>query len=1573
MRCLRPYAVAILLTFTATVSTKFLPGACYQQACLNGGTCYPGLNSTYWCRCLSSYKGSRCEVPLCGKECQNGGTCLSYDNLTFSCHCPLGFVGEHCEQELSNICQRSSPCGNEGKCVLTRSVEEFECQCFDGWTGERCDEQDPCPLEYCSNNGKCTRNGTEFACSCPNGYRGRHCEYDVNECDLSPCAFGKCVNLMGSYRCECEDGFIGTDCQVYRTGHECSLNTPNVCQNGGVCVSDGNNNNTCLCPPMFQGLYCEKDVDECLMSNPCENGGTCVNIVGGFECACTAAFEGELCTVNKDDCINNKCQAGSTCVDLVGSYRCECPAGRIGSFCQYDDPCQSMPCLNGRCIGDPETGNSTCFCENGYTGAHCDEDIDECAEWGEALCHNGATCVNIAGGFSCECPAGVTGASCDTLMEMCHPNPCQNKGVCVDRLNSFECSCADGFTAGTCLNGGVCRNDKCKCPTGFTGKYCETELSPCQMSRCPAGQVCLENNETKTLSCVCPLGFTGFDCKKEIDECSTNPCQHGGTCTDKLNDYMCKCPSGYTGKNCEKIVDHCAVNPCLNNGLCINAARAGICHCSPAFFGDRCQFMRKPCSRNRCDNGGLCRPTANYLNYTCECLTGFEGRFCETDINECTSAPCRNGGTCHNTHGDYNCICAAGYTGQNCTENIDDCAKHPCLNNGTCIDDVADFHCICQPGFTGKSCGVNIDECASNPCLNGATCVDKVNHYECVCKPGFSGRDCHVNDDDCRPGLCLNGGKCIDLVNDYRCECARGYTGRNCLQFVDLDRFNDTDRLERNFCRLSNCESKANDGRCDAECNYYACGYDGGDCSAKGVPFSKCSSASYCAHVFKDGHCDSICNNEKCLFDGFDCSPSRPRCPTEIADFCRIHSHDGICDEQCNIFECAFDGGDCARTSSVVLSGDISIVVLATPQHFVENVGVFLLTLSQALRASVRIKSDEHGPLVYQWNGHPSERISLLPGQDLSVRFENDVRLRRSISSAGVLVWIEIDVAGCYGECFSDIDNVANYLGAASAKKGLAEMKMPIYEAVARRNGDTRPIPQSEGFWSFLIGCFAVMIVVATVFVLQQRTRKRRTIKAPCWIPPTEAQHKLTALSQSEQMLRSGFLSDHHIFSSKRPRVQNMNFYDTQHFTNLTKKIQPLATVLHKQASSNMPIQVDASIVNARGPFGRTALMMLCDNLEKTEDEVIEDVTKICAAGGDVNMQDDDEETAVFIAVRRGRLALVKKLLEMGANPTIMNRNDSTCLHEAAANCNLRMVEELLRHNSVVKEIDVCDNNDRTPLMRCAANDTFDPQIAELLIRLGADPSYPGDKSALSYKGRTALHYAAQVNNVQMIEFLISRDANKDAQDLEDRTPLFLAASHGHLEAVEALVNAGASLEISDRKDRTPYKVAEENEFRHLLELLDPDAKKTSVLLHIMANGKNPPKCNNRQRIPVKRRPQPLTPPHSDGCGSTPSPRANFGATKSIASVLDSPSSDRTSNGNDGFSPSSLPITLPSYWNSDVSHQSPPYETSDLSGICSYYNNYTIQNSSYVTQPLSATSFPSCQHTERSAYSTKQL
>lgn len=63
-------------------------------------------------------------------------------------------------------------------------------------------------------------------------------------------------------------------------------------------------------------------------------------------------------------------------------------------------------------------------------------------------------------------------------------------------------------------------------------------------------------------------GFTGKFCETNIDDCaSNNPCIHG-ECTDKVNDFSCSCQPGYTGNTCNTPIDFCETNPCLNGGVC---------------------------------------------------------------------------------------------------------------------------------------------------------------------------------------------------------------------------------------------------------------------------------------------------------------------------------------------------------------------------------------------------------------------------------------------------------------------------------------------------------------------------------------------------------------------------------------------------------------------------------------------------------------------------------------------------------------------------------------------------------------------------------------------------------------------------------------------------------------------------------------------------------------------------------------------------------------------------------------------------------------------------------------------
>uniref|UniRef100_A0A1I7SYN7 LNR domain-containing protein n=1 Tax=Caenorhabditis tropicalis TaxID=1561998 RepID=A0A1I7SYN7_9PELO len=59
--------------------------------------------------------------------------------------------------------------------------------------------------------------------------------------------------------------------------------------------------------------------------------------------------------------------------------------------------------------------------------------------------------------------------------------------------------------------------------------------------------------------------------------------------------------------------------------------------------------------------------------------------------------------------------------------------------------------------------------------------------------------------------------------------------------------------LLRSVCDKRKCWERANDGNCDSDCNYAACKFDGGDCSGKREPFSKCRYGNMCADLFANG------------------------------------------------------------------------------------------------------------------------------------------------------------------------------------------------------------------------------------------------------------------------------------------------------------------------------------------------------------------------------------------------------------------------------------------------------------------------------------------------------------------------------------------------------------------------------------------------------------------------------------------------------------------------------------------------------------------------------------------------
>ncbi|XP_058644473.1 versican b [Onychostoma macrolepis] len=99
--------------------------------------------------------------------------------------------------------------------------------------------------------------------------------------------------------------------------------------------------------------------------------------------------------------------------------------------------------------------------DSSYTVESHMEDLQGLTLCSVSVCENGGTCYSKGKGNICVCMPGYSGEHCENEVDECQSNPCRNGGTCIDGLNTFSCVCLPSYS------GALCEQDTEVCDFGW--------------------------------------------------------------------------------------------------------------------------------------------------------------------------------------------------------------------------------------------------------------------------------------------------------------------------------------------------------------------------------------------------------------------------------------------------------------------------------------------------------------------------------------------------------------------------------------------------------------------------------------------------------------------------------------------------------------------------------------------------------------------------------------------------------------------------------------------------------------------------------------------------------------------------------------------------------------------------------------------------------------------------------------------------------------------------------------------------------------------------------------------------
>jgi ankyrin repeat protein len=156
----------------------------------------------------------------------------------------------------------------------------------------------------------------------------------------------------------------------------------------------------------------------------------------------------------------------------------------------------------------------------------------------------------------------------------------------------------------------------------------------------------------------------------------------------------------------------------------------------------------------------------------------------------------------------------------------------------------------------------------------------------------------------------------------------------------------------------------------------------------------------------------------------------------------------------------------------------------------------------------------------------------------------------------------------------------------------------------------------------------------------------------------------------------------------------------------------------------------------------------------------------------------------------------VKKALDAGMSPNVADNRGNSALAIAIAEKSSDVAKLLINSPSI--DLERPNLAGETPLMMAAYNGSYD-LVVYLVTQRAVEVNHPG---------WSALHYACTNGHLEIVRFLLDKDAYVDPESPNGTTALMMAARGGHIHIVKLLIDRGANISISNQLNLTAIDFA---------------------------------------------------------------------------------------------------------------------------------------------------------------------